>query len=249
MRVKFLRGTSATRGYAKFTKEFDNVAYSADYHNGHGNIIKYCNRPFLMKEDQEALERNGGTWHRGSWKGDGSANHRMSWGAVDLMNKTIIDNTNKIVGENDALFFLGDWAFDRNNLLEACRKYRNQINCKNVYFIWGNHDDVDIRMEDIFSGCYDCLEIEVDGQRMSLSHYAQFTWNKSHRGTWDLYGHSHANLEEWADKVMPGRRSMDVGIDNAYKILGEYRPFLHKEIGNIMSKRNGFSADHHEIKE
>ena len=32
------------------------------------------------------------------------------------------------------------------------------------------------------------------------------------------------------DKIMPCRRSMDVGVDNAYWLLGEWRPFSIDEI-------------------
>ncbi len=70
-------------------------------------------------------------------------------------------------------------------------------------------------------------------------------WNRSHRGAWQLYGHSHSGLEPWIDKALPGHRSMDVGVDNAYKILGEFRPFRFQEIGKIMKSRDGFFADHH----
>ena len=65
------------------------------------------------------------------------------------------------------------------------------------------------------------------------------------QGAIALYGHSHSNAEVWLDSVMPGRRSMDVGVDNAAKILGEYKPFSFEEISNIMSKKNGFHFDHH----
>jgi hypothetical protein len=38
---------------------------------------------------------------------------------------------------------------------------------------------------------------------------------------------------------------MDVGVDNAAKILGEYRPFAWEEVRNILYKRPGHSLDHH----
>jgi len=36
---------------------------------------------------------------------------------------------------------------------------------------------------------------------------------------------------------MPGRFSMDVGVDAAFQLFGEYRPFSLDEIENVMSKR------------
>jgi calcineurin-like phosphoesterase family protein len=64
-------------------------------------------------------------------------------------------------------------------------------------------------------------------------------WDGSHRGNVQLYGHSHANAEAKLDQMMPDRRSMDVGVDNAFRLLGEYRPFSLEEISQIMDDRNG----------
>jgi hypothetical protein len=58
-----------------------------------------------------------------------------------------------------------------------------------------------------------------------------------------LYGHAHGSAEEWMDFYMPGRLSMDVGVDNAYRVLGEYRPFSFPEISSIMKSRRGFQMD------
>jgi calcineurin-like phosphoesterase family protein len=70
-------------------------------------------------------------------------------------------------------------------------------------------------------------------------------WNKSHRGAWHLYGHSHANAEEGLNKLMPERKSFDVGVDNAAVLLGSYRPFTFEEVKKIMDKKKGCSIDHH----
>ncbi len=45
--------------------------------------------------------------------------------------------------------------------------------------------------------------------------------------------------EETLDNIYPQRRSMDVGLDNAVKVLGEYRPFSEQEIWDILSVRYG----------
>lgn len=58
-----------------------------------------------------------------------------------------------------------------------------------------------------------------------------------------LYGHAHGAAEDWLDSQMPGRLSMDVGVDNAFKIFGEYRPISSDEIGELFSSRNGFQVD------
>jgi len=227
--------------------------------------LLYCNRPFLTEVDREALEANGGTWHTGSWKGRGSANYRISRDAVDMMNDEITDNINEMVGENDTLWHLGDFAFaSKNSYYHKCQFYRGRIKCKDVRYVCGNHDNIcDLTDElakpehkrcnhhhnycirGLFSRAYSQKEINVYGQKICLNHYAGAIWDKSHRGAWHLYGHSHSQAEPWLNKNMPGRRSMDVGVDNAYKLLGKYRPFSFEEIQEIMKDRSGFSMDHH----
>lgn len=73
-----------------------------------------------------------------------------------------------------------------------------------------------------------------------LSHYAHRVWDSSHKGVFHLYAHSHATLED-----KPYGKSMDVGIDNAYRIFKEYKPFHLNEIINILDKREILLIDHH----
>lgn len=48
-----------------------------------------------------------------------------------------------------------------------------------------------------------------------------------------FYGHCHSNME---DKYNRGKQ-MDVGVDNAYKLLGEYRPFSFEEARDMVKDR------------
>lgn len=226
------------------SKSGPQLFFTSDTHFGHANIIKYCNRPFLSAADERALADGGGTWHRGNWKGDGSSEWRISQEAVELMNDTLINNINAMVGENDILWHLGDWAFARKDqYYYKCREYRDRIKCRNVNLIWGNHDYRSI--SNLFYEAHDMTEIEIGRQKITLNHYAMAIWNKSHRGAWHMYGHSHSGAEEWLDRNMKGRRAFDVGVDNAFKLFGAFRPFSYAEVETIMKSREGFSMDHH----
>lgn len=221
------------------------VYVTADTHLGHGNIVKYCNRNiYLTQVDKDAYEANGNSWHRGDWKGEGSSQWRISREAVEAMDDDLINNINNFVGEDDILYHLGDFCFaPKDSYFRVAANYRRRINCREVHFIFGNHDGFEIGK--LFSTAFNLNEIRVHGTKFILCHYALAVWNGSHRGSIQLYGHSHSNLEGWIDKAMPGHRSMDVGVDNAYKILGMYRPFSIEEIIKIMDSRKGFSSDHH----
>ena len=214
------------------------IWFTADFHYNHGNIIKYCNRPFLAEVDKAALAANGGRWNSGDWKGEGASKHLISDEAIRRMNKEIVDNVNRVVKPNDTLYFLGDWCFGRgDNYYNVAADCRGRIKCHNVHMIWGNHDNYDI--DYLFKSCHDLFNLNIDGITIVLCHYAMAAWHKSHRGSWQLYGHSHSAMEPFMDKILPNRRSLDVGIDNAAKLLGEYRPFSFNEIKEIFAKRSG----------
>lgn len=57
--------------------------------------------------------------------------------SLEEMNKTLVSNINKVVGEDDILFHLGDWSFGG---IDKIWEFRKQIKCKNIHLITGNHD-------------------------------------------------------------------------------------------------------------
>jgi calcineurin-like phosphoesterase family protein len=158
------------------------------------------------------------------------------------MDDHLIDRINEYVDKDDILWHLGDFCFWKKSVARHIAKgYRERINCRNLYLVLGNHDLPEIRS--VFDASYDYKEIKVHSRDIVLSHYAHCFWNRSHHGSWMLYGHAHGNAENWLDSNMPGRLSMDVGVDNAFRLLGEYRPFSFREISSIMEKRPGFQTD------
>jgi calcineurin-like phosphoesterase family protein len=162
------------------------------------------------------------------------------------MNMALVDGINKYVKEDDILYHLGDWSFGGvHNILQ----FRNSIVCKNIHLILGNHDqhivDKEIKYHDtsfnpieLFSSVQDVLTLDIGKTKLFLSHYSHRVWNGSHKGVIHLYGHSHGSIPDFG-------RSMDVGVDVAYKMFGEYRPFNIGDITNIMSKRTMEKIDHH----
>ena len=60
---------------------------------------------------------------------------------VATMDEALINNINAVVGEDDTLWHLGDFAFGRGATDDAIIFVRKQIRCKNIVLIRGNHDD------------------------------------------------------------------------------------------------------------
>lgn len=166
--------------------------------------------------------------------------------SVHEMNKEIVQGINKYVKEDDILYHLGDWSFGGvHNILQ----FRNLIVCKNIHLILGNHDqhivDKEIKYHDtsfnpieLFTSVQDVLTLNIGKTKLFLSHYSHRVWLGSHKGVIHLYGHSHGSIPDYG-------KSMDVGIDVAFKKFGEYRPFNIGDITTIMSKRTIEKIDHH----
>jgi len=222
--------------------------FISDTHFGHANILKYSRRLPFMTNEEAARVQNG-------------EDVRISIDSVRRMNGAFVDNINRVVQAEDVLWFLGDWVWSpREIAYEEALRWREQLQCNTIHFVWGNHDvrsigpvfssDHDLTMIaiDRNTGDYVIGEAKIFGadvdryrgwQRIVLCHYQMLTWHGANKGVWHLYGHSHGSAEAWSEKHLPGRRSLDAGIDNAATVLGDYRPWSFEEIAQIMEARSG----------
>lgn len=156
--------------------------------------------------------------------------------STQKMDDTIFNTINKYVKEDDIIYFLGDFCFGGH---DKTSYHRSRILCKNIHLLRGNHDEhIDLYKES-FTSINDVMHIQHGKSKYFLSHYSHRVWNGSHKGVIHLYGHSHDSIPDF-------NKSMDVGIDVAYKMFGEYRPFHINEILGIMSKKIVSPVDHHE---
>ncbi len=138
---------------------------------------------------------------------------------VEQMNDTLIRNHNERVSKNDDVYMLGDFIFS-NNLIEAQMIF-DALNGRK-YFIKGNHDKITHRIHG-WQWVKPLYDLKVDGNSITLCHYAMRVWNKSHHGSWHLYGHNHGNL--------PGiGKSFDVGVD-----CHNFYPISYDEVKTIMA--------------
>jgi len=177
--------------------------FTADTHFGHRNIIRRCQRPFADESE---------------------------------MDRCLLDNINAVVAPRDTLYHLGDFAWRP----EGIAGYRAQIRCRNVILILGNHDpqtkdgQPKEQLSGIFSRVYVRLRIRprVSGVRQTvvLQHNALRTWDGSHRGAWNLFGHSHGKLDgSPASKFEVYARTLDVGVD-----VHDYRPISLPEVAEAI---------------
>jgi calcineurin-like phosphoesterase family protein len=223
--------------------------FCSDPHAFHGNIMKYCRRTAFMTEPDlaEFLERE-------AKGGEALREFKVGAASIDAMNRGLIANINARVGPDDVLWCLGDWCFGRGRDYRSnARWFRDQIHCRHVHIVWGNHDDRVIR--DLFDQAADQVEVVVDDVPMTLNHYPMLTWNGQHHGTpahpnIHLYGHVHA-LYQRDPAALPIRdaaawAALDVGFDghdyhvwSVPEILDTLRPRLAALVA-LKGERNQF---------
>lgn len=184
------------------------------------------------------------------------------------MSQHIIKVFNETVGEDDTLYHLGDWSFGG---IQNIWNFRKQLKCKNIHLCLGNHDhhiqknkvlpnvlfnssrgivdwpghsdwDESVKAKSIFSSTQSVIEeLKIGKNSFFLSHYPHLSWLGSSKGHIHLHGHEHGNI----DYLNTNCRRMDVGIDSAYKIFGEYRPFSLEEVLEINLKKPISELGHH----
>ena len=172
---------------------------------------------------------------------------------LEHMNAHLVGNINEVVGQDDILFHLGDWSFGGFEQIEI---FRNQIVCKNVHIITGNHDHHIENNRDgvqsLFSSVNKYLNLVVKynvgtplmgEERFALMHFPIASWDNMARGAIHLHGHVHFDPSKRIGKG----KMMDVGCDG-----NMLYPIQMQEVLRIMNKqpiKSLFEFDHHEIVE
>lgn len=173
--------------------------------------------------------------------------------SLEHMNATLVNNINEVVGQDDVLFHLGDWSFGGFEQIEI---FRNQIVCKNIHLITGNHDHhIENNKEgcqSLFSSVNKYLDLIVKSgmstklvaeQSFALMHFPIASWNNMARDCIHLHGHVHfppnkrVGLGKMMDVGVDGNRLFPVGIGEVLDLM------RHQPIKSM------FEFDHHEIVE
>ena len=196
------------------------VWFTSDSHYGHKNI----------------------TYGESVWANKETGCRRFD--TTQEMSQHIVEQINKYVGQDDILIHLGDWSFGG---IENIWSFRKQLNVKIIYLCAGNHDNsikknytayqcVDenikyVSAQSLFEVVDDYLEIMIEKNLFCCMHFPIEEWNDRHHKSYMLHGHSHGNTPIKKDRL-------DVGIDNIYKIFGEYKPINYKELMQYFKNQN-----------
>lgn len=203
--------------------------------------------------------------HRHYWTSDWHAFHDPKWelpiweargysSAKDAAEKTL-ETVNQRVGENDVLWYLGDGFLNASD--EEVVSWLSALKCKNVKYLFGNHesnmfrlyrqevkrqyglDNVEVyplRMGNIeFIGNH--AEILIGKKQIVMNHFPLRIWKSDNRGSWCLSGHSHLNdVGRRPDAEL--QKAMDVGWDYKKDV------WSYNEIEDVMSTKTIHIYDH-----
>jgi calcineurin-like phosphoesterase family protein len=156
---------------------------TADEHYGHNFIREVCHRPFA---------------------------------SIEEMREAIIERHNKKVPNKQSYLTIhvGDMFWRTVSEMEA-RGIINRLHGRHA-FLFGNHDELieqSLTIQQEFEWVRGknkentSHSIKVNKHLLVISHFAQRVWQKSHKGSWHVYGHSHGELPELG-------HSFDIGVDS-----------------------------------
>lgn len=160
------------------------------------------------------------------------------WTDLDTMKSDMIANINKTVGIHDELYILGDISLHMKpaKMIEII----DQIKCKNLILIRGNHDEINDALKEKFLRVehYMLIRHTLDNGmekyavrfnankknqiKLILMHYPIIAWNGKETGSIHLHGHVHKGYGH-EDFFHP--RKINVGC-----MLWDYRPVSIDEI-------------------
>lgn len=150
------------------------------------------------------------------------------YNSVEEMNEGLVQSWNSVVPEDGHTFILGDLSFSKDFSGKAVPWLLRLNGTKSL--ILGNHDK-HVAKADLsavfYNHVFEMADVLIGDQPVVLCHYPMVSWNGSHRGSWQLYGHVHGTIPDPKDKYQ-----MDVGVD-----CNNMKPFTFEQIKANMATK------------
>jgi calcineurin-like phosphoesterase family protein len=123
--------------------------------------------------------------------------------SVRVMDDALVARWNAVVGADDEVWHLGDFALGPG-LARAAPLLGALAGRKHL--VAGNNDPPAVRRLAGWASVADYAELELDGVTLVLCHYPFRSWNGMAKGALNLHGHSHGRMAGLT-------RQIDVGVD------------------------------------
>jgi calcineurin-like phosphoesterase family protein len=133
--------------------------------------------------------------------------------------RALIEEWNAVVKPGDDIYHLGDFTLMGKSDAERIL-YQLKGNIHVLCTPWHHDRQWLAKKPELENVDYlDSVQVlSLEGYTIVLCHYPFEVWDRRHYGSFHFHGHSHGNLARIANRL-------DVGVDNAYRLLGRYRPF------------------------
>lgn len=149
--------------------------------------------------------------------------------SLEEMDRTMVQNWNKVVGDYDDVYILGDLI----SRTKAPLSYLKQLKGR-LHLVCGNHDASmlkDPACRDYFVEVANYMVVEDHKHRLVLFHYPLLEWDGYYYGTWHLYGHIHNHSSHNQEKAKSLFKALNCGAD----VVG-FKPRTFDELVAINKK-------------
>ena len=165
---------------------------------------------------------------------------KRPFSSIEEHDKILIQNWNNIVGQDDTVFHLGDFAYGNSQFIDNIIKQLNG----NIILIKGNHDlrNINPTLYNIFSDVVYQARILIDKQTVYLNHFPFLCFDHGDINLYknnysiQLFGHVHSGPLTSSKDVSRLNilfpTQYDVGVDN-----NNYTPISWTDVKNKIKQQ------------
>ena len=236
------------------------VWFTSDTHYGHKNICRGVSEwdlndhgGHLSVRDFDTVDQMNDAIVNGINKYVNSEDYLIHLGDWSFGGIENIWNFRKRINCKNIILILGnhDHHIDKDRVLPNAYWMDNGLGDFDLgdlpTYVYGDERDelFAVNAESLFDSIHAYLELVVSSPKSkdtyNMMHFPLAIWNKGHHNRKMLHGHTHGSFQHEG-------RSLDVGVDMAFKLFGEYRPFSQEDINKFMSERDFKQFSHHNSK-
>lgn len=164
---------------------------------------------------------------------------KRGFSSTEEMDSLLIERFNSVVSPHDDVYHCGDFSFHN---FENTKRVLLSLNGQ-FHLVRGNHDNRSMwkKLENLqqpiglVTWVRSIHSVRYNKEKVILCHFPFEVWDRCHKGSWHLHGHSHGSLIQERNL-----RRMDVGVDT-----NNFFPYSFDDVKKIMESRGYDPVDHH----
>lgn len=139
----------------------------------------------------------------------------------------MIERWNSVIKPHHLIYHLGDFAMGCSPAY--ARSILERLNGQ-ISLCIGSHDKIAMhrKCRGFFVNIKESFYLHIN-KGILLAHCCRKVWEKSHHGSWHLFGHSHGGLDAYAEQE---GKILDVGVDGH-----DFTPWHLDEVVAVMETR------------